>query len=318
VVDRESIFSHPEVQALLKAKFVNLAMNDWYMRRQEDAEGVFFRKMTEASPRGNAGQATRQGRYVFTAAGKFLGFNNNRSVERMLQLLQDSLTTWETLPEADKYPAESPTKGPVDRKYNEPLPAGGAIVKVHTRVLHKTADGTYQAVKLAPDQTKLENPGFAAATDHLWLQPAEVAALRENTVPAELLRRLTRYHLVDNTRGEPPSWKPQDIKIAKLSLKPESAGKSQLLGEFSMETADGKRGCKLTLEGSLTWEGEKLSQLEAVVLGEHWGEGTYTRNAREGHQPIGFSLRFVPNPRPEDLVRPQFSHWLKGYWTATE
>ena len=125
MADREFVFSDPAVQRLIREKFIPLAMDDWYLRRQNDAQGKFFMEMTRESPRGNVGEGTRQGRYVFTAGGKFLGFNNNRSPERLLAMLRETLGRWEKLPAADR--AVPGDLGDVVReaRYERRVPAGG-------------------------------------------------------------------------------------------------------------------------------------------------------------------------------------------------
>ena len=45
MADREFVFSQPEVQRVIREKFIPLAMDDWYLRRQSDANGKFFLKM---------------------------------------------------------------------------------------------------------------------------------------------------------------------------------------------------------------------------------------------------------------------------------
>ena len=39
MADREFVFSNPAIQKLIREKFVPLAMDDWYLRRQNDEHG---------------------------------------------------------------------------------------------------------------------------------------------------------------------------------------------------------------------------------------------------------------------------------------
>jgi hypothetical protein len=313
VADRAFVFSNPEIQALLKKSFIPLAMNDWYLRRQEDDVGRFYRKMTEASPRGDAGTATRQGRYVFTAAGKFLGYNNNRSPERILKMLRESLAAWEKLPEAERKAAKPISQAAPDPKYHREPPAGGAIVRVYTRQLQRSAD-TYSHCP-APQTDELKPTGLEAARDNFWLQKDEFQQLQTpGDFPRAILHRLIRFNTVDNTRGEPPSWKLSEIRSAKLTRGPDGS----LEGHFHAETADGARGVKGSFTGEVTFDGQKLAKFRLLALGEHWGDAENTRGARPGKNPIGISYNLIPQPAPADLVAPQFSHWLRGYWQADQ
>lgn len=326
MADREFVFSNPAIQKLIREKFVPLAMNDWYLRRQQDAEGQFFMEMTKASPRGNAGQSTRQGRYAFTATGKFLGFNNNRSPERILAMLNEALKQWEALPAGQRQLSAAPSAGKMDERFYRKPPQDGAVIKVYTRVLEKAKGGAYQKCTPPPQKEgSFEHHGFGAAVDHLWLQKSEVAELAKLSgsadkvaLPKRISHRIARYHLLDNTRGEPPPWQPAEIKSAELFLVRDAGGKLRIEGAFHMQTADGLRGFEGRAAGRIEFQGEKLKAWELVVLGDNWGEGTYTPGARKGRNPIGFSLSLIEQPGPADSIAPQFSHFLKGYWESDQ
>ena len=324
MADREFVFSHPEVQRLIRERFVPLAMDDWYLRRRNDAEGRFFMDMTKESPRGDAGDRTRQGRYVFTAAGKFLGFNNNRGPDRILAMLRDSLTKWEALPEAERRPATVPAEAPEEARYRRVPPADGAVVKVFTRVLDRAGDGTLQAVK--PPEAAADDfrhRGLGAAVDHLWLNASDLKALLQAAagpagtavpLPRPLAHRVARYHLVDDTRGEPPHWSRDEVKTCTVTLVPESPRRARLRGEFHLETADGARGFKGSLDGWLEHDGSRLTTFTAAAVGDHWGESPLTRGARPGKSPLGVAFVLCPSPGPADSIPPQAARWLDGYW----
>jgi hypothetical protein len=312
------------VQKLLKEKFVPLAMNDWYLRRQEDAVGQFYRKMTEASPRGSAGQGTRQGRYVFTATGRFLGFNNNRGPERLLKMLGQALTEWEKLPPDQRKAANALKNDHPDEKFFREAPKDGAIVRVYTRLLEKNGS-SYQRANLKATEQENDHTRSTSARDHLWLQATEVEEMQkalEKGQPVSLadpvLKRILRFHLFDNTRGEPPSWGLAEIQSASLTLRPQGPKASQgaLEGTFSLKSADGQRSLQGTFSGSIAFQATRLATFQLLALGDHTGDGVHTRGARPGTNPIGFSFNLVTNPQPSDAIAPQFSHWLRGYWEA--
>jgi hypothetical protein len=326
VADREFVFGHPDVQKLIIEKFVPLAMDDWYLRRQKDENGRFFMAMTAASPRGDAGDSTRQGRYVFTAAGKFLGFNNNRSPERILAMLRQSLAAYDKLPEQDRKPEGQIGEVKPEARFDRTPPKNGAIVKVFTRVLEKDAEGGLRTCAApASGEGNFQQRGFGAAIDHLWLREEDL----KNLLPAKeakpgspipfpsvLSLRLARFHLCDNSRGEPPHWTRSEIKKAEFFLTPESAGRAKVTGSVHLETKDGKRGFTGTMDGWLEYKNGKLTEWKSVVTGEHWGEANTTAGARPGKSPIGFAFVLCPKPAPADTVPPQGSRWLQGYYEA--
>ena len=59
---------------LLQTEFIPVAIDQAYQRRQKDAEGRFYQKIANQSPR-KIGQGTTQGHFVATSDGELLGFS---------------------------------------------------------------------------------------------------------------------------------------------------------------------------------------------------------------------------------------------------
>lgn len=280
--------------------------------------------MTTESPRGGAGDGTRQGRYVFTAAGKFLGFNNNRSPDRIVAMLRDSLAKWENLPPAEKTPAGEIGAVKREPRYDRTVPKDGAVVKVYTRVLDRQPDGSLIACTPPPaEEGRFEHRGFGAAVDHLWLNANDLKALIPGETaktgvakpwPHAIAQRVVRFHLTDNTRGEPPQWNRDDVKEVAFTVTPEGTSRAKLSGTVHLETKDGKRGFTGALDGWMEYKEGRLTALHAAVTGDHWGESPLTRSARPGKSPLGFAFVFCADPKPADSVPPQASRWLEGYY----
>lgn len=99
MLDRESTFADPEIVKLLQTKFIPVAIDQAYQRRQKDAEGDFYRKIAGQGPRSNF-RSTTQGLYAATPDGKLLFYNNNRGPERfdfVQQCLQEQCLRFFTL-----------------------------------------------------------------------------------------------------------------------------------------------------------------------------------------------------------------------------
>ncbi|SVC84220.1 uncharacterized protein METZ01_LOCUS337074, partial [marine metagenome] len=123
VLDRESTFKDPEIVRLLKSRFIPVAIDQAYQRRQKDAEGEFYRKIAGQGPRNNF-KGTTQGLYLATASGKLLGFNNNRGGDRIRSMMKKALDGFEA-------PAAAVIKrSKVDARYNPKPPEGGLVVRV--------------------------------------------------------------------------------------------------------------------------------------------------------------------------------------------
>ncbi len=299
------VFANAEVKKLLKEEFVTVAADDWYQRRRKDKVGEFFAKVVDQSPR--KGVHTKQGHYIFTATGKLLGFNNNRGPEKRLAMIKDALSEWDKLPK-DVRKVDVPERGKNDQGFYRELPKGGQIVKVYTRCLEERS-GRLQ--KLADNKI-----GNLSAVDHLWLQHLEVRQLGNLIVSGggpisnAVSLRIAKFHLRDNTRGEPRDWKTNEVK--EWSLKVDGQGK--VSGNFLIGSADGQMGYQGKIEGMILVDKGRLAKFDLLVLGKHWGNSRYTQGARPGKAPMGQVFRLSDGKRASDRIPPQGIRWAPGYW----
>jgi hypothetical protein len=293
VLDRESTFKDPEIVSLLKSRFIPVAIDQAYQRRQKDTEGDFYRKIAGQGPRNNF-KGTTQGLYLATASGKLLGYNNNRGGDRIRRMMKKALAGFEA-------PAAAVIKrSKVDARYNPKPPEGGLVVRVQTKVLggYEETEDRWQKI--------FQN---ALSRDNLWVTKEEQDALAAGRVPAALQKRIARYHLVDNTRGEPPMWKADEIRSIEFSLK-----SGRLSGSVHLETASGERGFKASLLGHVETKKGRITRFDLVARGEYWGEGTYTRGAPKGRFPLAASFTLADGSDIADGVPPQGSRgWVRGY-----
>lgn len=298
MLDRESTFAHPEIVALLKAKFVPVALDQAYQRRQKDAEGEFYRKLAGQGPR-NDFKGTTQGFYIGTASGKLLMYNNNRDPEKLLRLMQRSLREFANLraTEAATNPIDV---GEQDARYNPHPPSGGLVVRVRAKVL-----GGYEATANRW-QKIFQN---AISRDNLWVSAREHEALCQGEIPKSLQLRIAKYHLLDNTRGEPPRWKDNEVRDVSMKLTD-----GLLTGQAHLETADGQRGYQVSLRGRVTCEAGTVVRFDVIAKGDFWGEGPYTRNAPPGKFPLAVSFTLADGTDVADQIPPQGSRgWVQGY-----
>ena len=294
MLDRASTFSDPEIVRLLKTRFIPVAIDQAYQRRQKDAEGRFYQKIANQGPR-KVGRGTTQGLYVATADGRFLGFNNNRGSDRVKRLLHKVLA--EFRPKS----VRPISAGKPDARYVRIPPEGGLVIRVTSKVL-----GGYAAT----DDKWRKLFQQSLGRDNLWVRRDEHQALLRGAVQESLKKRLARFHLVDNTRGEPPMWKASEIRKLDVSLK-----NGQLRGTVQLQTASGDRGYEAQLLGVVASKGGRVTRFDVVVKGVFWGEGTYTRGAPKGRFP--FAVAFTLASGTDDVadrVPPQGSRgWLDGY-----
>ncbi len=326
---RESTFADAKIIDLINNNFIPVAADDWYQRRREDDEGVFFRKVADQGPRKGQGGSTRQGIYAFTASGKLLGYRNNHDVDVMRRFVQDSLKAWEKLPAAEraKGAIEVGNAKKIDAAYARTPPKGGLIVNVYTRILEKKDDFFCHGSCKFPG-------GDKSAHDRLWLTAEEMKALmpkgaekgQEIAIPDSVTYRLARFHLIDNTRGEPPMWTKSHVRTAKLTLLAESASESEvclkltgailLATDFDVKTA--QRGFDVSLLGDIRYDpkARKMTRFDVAAVGDHWGSGPYTGGARPGRTPLGVAFELANPERAADRVPPQAARESNAYYRA--
>lgn len=129
-----------------------------------------------------------------------------------------------------------------------------------------------------------------------------------------------RFHFVDNTRGEPSFWKRDEVSDFKITVRtPEDRPLRRVIEGRALLEHGEVRGFDARVLGHLDLDPttDTLTAAEIVVLGDHWGSGTYTAGARPGRTPLGiaFSLADVEKD-PAARIPPQGSSWLDGYFRA--
>lgn len=166
-------------------------------------------------------------------------------------------------------------KGALDARFNPQLPKGELVVRVTSKVLggYEKTDNEWRRIF----QSSL-------GRDNLWIRADEHAALAKGQLPKSLLKRIARFHLIDNTRGEPPMWKGNEIKKLKGTLQGKN-GNSQLRATVHLQSADNKRAFEAELFGHIETRNGKVTRLDLVAKGNFRGEGRYTRNAPKGTVP---------------------------------
>ena len=283
---------------MLRTRFVPVAIDQAYQRRQKDAEGEFYRKIAGQGPRSNF-QSTTQGLYIATAQGKLLLYNNNRDPAKVQRLLKEKLNIFQqNLAEYSRAVAIKP--GKVDARYNVSPPKGGLVVRVRAKVLggYEPTTDRWRAIFQS-----------ALSRDNLWISAAEHQALVQGQIPVSLQKRIARFHLVDNTRGEPPMWRDKEIRQLKMTVRG-----NRIEGQVLLRTDSGDRGYQAELFGELEVKAGKVVRLDLLARGDFWGDGPYTRNAPKGRFPLAVSFTLADGTDVADRIPPQGSRgWLPGY-----
>ena len=325
-------FSDPEVIRLARTHFVPVAGDDWYQRRRQDAEGEFFRKISDQAGRGSHdanGGSTRQGIYCLTAAGKLLSFKNaGQSPAVTRNSLREALQNWKKLPEAERQPgAVHIPDADIDPRFTPAPPPGGLILNVYTRLLDHDENGGLCAHKQKTNGALRE-----AQRDHLWLTesewkalvPAQAVAGDKVPVPDTVRQRLFRFHLMDSTPGEPLAWSREEIRAGSLTAVVEESSQARLkvrvegtaLLAEQMYSVKAGRGLEVQLLGYLTYDvrNKRVERFDLVAYGECWGKQAIC-DARDpqGRRLLGVAFELARGDTATDRVPPQAARWLEGY-----
>ncbi len=239
---------------------------------------------------------TAQGFYVASADGRGFGFNNNRDPERVLQFIQKGLTAYRQSPPSNaQISAEE-----VSARYSRGADPSVSILSVYSRVY--------------PLPAGCDELNHGVGRDFLWIYPEEVRAMRQGQLPQAFVRRLVRYHLVDNVRGEPDFWNAPQIGKEEFSLSAK-AGKLYLVGRFSMASMQpaGEHGLDGTLEAEITLDPQqdRIKDFKGYASSVAWGAGKYTPNPPPGKFPLVFAI--VPAKEPwAKVIPPQAAAYGDG------
>lgn len=284
---------------LLRTKFIPVAIDQAYERRQKDTEGEFYRGIAGQGPR-NFFRRTTQGFYVATPDGTLLLYNNNRDPEKLLRLTKEAAETFAKGLVAKKRFKAIAAKS-VDVRYNPKPPVGGLVLRVRGKVLggYEETDNRWGKVMQR-----------ALSRDNMWVTKKEREVLVAGELPPKLMRRLARFHLVDSTRGEPPMW--LDAEVRDVSIKRDG---DHILGTVSIRSKDGKRGYQAAVRGRLIIDKAEIQRFDIVASGLYWGQGRYTRGAPAGKFPFAVSFTLADGSDVADAIPPQGSRgWVDGYF----
>lgn len=310
VMARRSVWADPELQKLAGA-FLPVADEVGLLQNAGTAESRFFRI---AGDRGHAGvehaNKRRQGIYAIAPSGRLLASVNSTRPSEVAAMMRRALAIWQLLPEQQRRMGAGWKRvlGLVPR-WHLLYPDDGLILQVYSRDLPAAEDVEGER-------------RYGWNRDHAWFtrdeaeafvpEPATVGARRK--VPAAVVRRLARCHLVDQVRGQTWPVPPGGIEKAELTaetvrtegdlveLRLTGATRAVQVGTWSIdnqrdEPSLHEHGVETELSGTATWDREasRFRTFELIAVGTRWGGTTYNRRADQlGPSPIAFVLRLAP------------------------
>jgi hypothetical protein len=158
--------------------------------------------------------------------------------------------------------------------------------------------------RIQPMPPNVSDLNRGVGRDHLWVYAEEAQAIlaeaeagkTEFPLPKTLTARLARFHLLDNVRGEPDMWRPDQIKRAEFIVQPLGKTATQrtfrLAGNYAMALPDNQRGLEGKLSGEFTLDTRsgKIVRFRAYGEAQAWGRATYTPDPPPGRFPLKFAI----------------------------
>ena len=283
LIDRASVTGNPEVATLLTTRYIPVAIDQHIHRRLDDAEGRLFAELVKRA--GRFLDVTAQGVYVFTSTGDPLAFRITQDPSGLREMLVSALKECDSNPRAS-----GRIELDEDPDFRLKAPPGVAVLDVVSKVL-----GGYGE----PSDYRERILQSSHGRDRCWIRQDEVASLSEEIVPDSLLNRMARFHLVDNTRGEPPMWRDDQIHTAEAMLRD-----GRLVGSVRIETARGRRGYEASLLGLVDVEDGVLTQFDIVARGLAWGRGYYNGGVPPGRYPLAVRFTLAQGAQSFDAIPP--------------
>jgi hypothetical protein len=276
--------------------------------------------MAEKGHYGGRPGKTLQGIYVCTPSGAFLASINSTRADRVAEMLRRALKAWAALP-AEKRPTGAGEKVEPSHRWEDSFPKDGLVLSMIARDL-PTACDPRQPAEVKWNQDRI---WFSRDEARQWIPKNPIKGAK-HAVPASLVSRLARFHLVDTVRGQTSGFRPSDVRQSKILATVVDRTGTRVKIEISGQTrSDSKRrsrsddphGISTRILGRATYDLDRgaFVEFEVVALGRRWGR-TRFNDRRRGppSSPVGFVLRLAASDAPRVAPAYIFSYdadWVK-------
>jgi hypothetical protein len=307
----------------LASRFVSATDEVYRLQTGSDPECTLFQKMADQGHYGGRPGSSRQGTYAAAPSGVLLASINSNDPGRIAALLRRALARWEKLPRKDRLlPKDPQGQSASVRRAERFYPKEGLVLHVYTRDLPRETPGEGWR-------------GKAWNQDYAWFTKEEARQLlprplrvgQKQEVPAPLIRRIARCHLVDNVRGQTSPWAQRDLDKALLhaevtavtgnvvALRLEGQTRAAAEGNWPVRgywdarrPGRQKRGFEARLSGKATYDvkKERFLTFELVAVGKRWGATQFNvRSGDPGPAPMGVLFTLAPDS-PGCRIAPAF------------
>lgn len=310
------MWTSAEVRAAT-ADFVCAADEVWRLQRGSEADCVFFQRVVTGGER-ITDRGSRQGTWILSPGGDVLARTNTRDSGGVLAAMKKGLAAWNELPaERRRLPADVDLQP--RHRWEDSRPDDGVVLERIAR------EG-------APAGADLDDNDAPWNRDFAWFARGELSDWSDWSAAA---RRLARFHLVDNVRGQTLPYADEEVHVAELTATPVGTDGSRVTLELRGRTravAEGPwllgeslwkprhehpHGIECVLVGRAVYDRDvgRIEELELVAAGRRWGRTVMNGRGRDDAPGrIDFHFRIAPNP--ERTVAPTFIQLYDADWVA--
>jgi hypothetical protein len=267
---------------------------------------------------------TRQGTYATAPSGVMLASINSNDPVRVAEMLERALAKWKTLSREERLLAADPATAPAElRRHENRYPEGGLVLRVNTRDLPREVENAGRYA----NAWNWDYAWFTAEEAAQWV-PARRVTGESALVPEPLVRRLVRFHLLDNVRGQTIPFDEEDVEKARITSTVTSVrgtivtlrleGETRAAGEAEVrdrgEMGPQKYGFETRILGTAEFDTQlnRFVKFEALAVGTRWGRTQY--NFRRGDlEPSGIGVALtLAGDTPAEKVAP--AHFYRYGW----
>ena len=266
----------------------------------KDEDALLFQKLAKHRTIKNGNRGGAQGHYAVTPSGELLAASSSANYKVLVEMMKQGLAKWKTLPRGKRLLAEAPDPKAAEnwRQKENLYPDDGLVLRV-----------------VARDQKRERWPD--SNLDYAWFRKSEARSMlpdkpkqgTTHNVPDKLVKRLARFHLLDNVHALNYTFFPKEaIEKARLI-----STVLQIEGDLVSLSFEGETRASLVSPKKIGYEPKLLGRaafnlkkqefvsFELVAVGLRWGLG----NCNQRHNPtpalMGIVLTLAGDSQAERL-----------------
>ena len=316
---RQSVWSDERVIELAK-KFVPCTDEVYRLQMDDDPDCKFFQSLAEQGHFAGKRFKSKQGTYICSADGTFLGSVNSVDPVKVLDLMNRGLEKLNSLPNEKKISFDE-SKLKANFRWQDSFPVDGLVVAIHSRDLPEDF-----SAKADRDVKWNRDTAWFTKDEVLKAIPDNAKVGMQSDLPNVLVQRLATMHFVDNVRGQTDPFGAAEAKGSKITCTVTKVDKNQIefkmIGSTATASKDTRhrrtpRGVATKLKGSASFSKSKnrFERFDMLAIGYRWGKTRFNgRHRGPNSNSIGFAVSLAPEneaPNVPGLIYAYNVDWIK-------